>query len=756
MSNQGAIRPTSRVAARGCRELASSSVVIRGEGDYNKHCQTAFRKLQIPIATRQTPPFVSSLASPPSLRLAPHNRRWFASTAAATPKAAKAADNDKNDGAITKSKKKKKKPNKRILLLRKRYKRRHQQTNGKQRKGGDSDRALPSQLREFYNEIAPLVPIKTLESFVALLESKRTAQQRKKLVEQSAKLSHIEESNHENPQDKNNDDSTPDPQNWMQLKVLSFLDVLPLHVRPVKTMISPEELNLKTYRKTAYILKLARDKSVLENNMSWSETIDETSPKHVYAERRQAYHQAKSEQEAHKEAREFARVLAQRLPSAQYNSLVRLFESYAQQDEEKKNQESSAAKSFLVKPLFNVVNTEVGANVHLVAPELAQFFYFDPPTNAATASDKEEGDNKSLEDNDSSAEQKISGSLALKEPKVIESEKAWQESKQHFVGKMLELYQRIHGPSTLDADSDTEMAPPIDEDAEERLVEIVTANLQNESSTSEQNKKKLGKPKSGKKGQVHLIFDAVAVNAYRDRDDKEYALSSDTTVFIDNLPIDATEDELMELYSRCGALESVEIFNQRPDLDPGPLSPTELRRMGMKKHKQGRRRDSLSQKAGGWARPRTPVYAMLSFDEEAAATAASQDALRIFGMIVRGHSIRSFRAKELTRLYIDNIATAKDGRYRSAIDIEFSLSQLLNPDLYVSLGISSGSHKQSKKVAPGSCEIMFPSFEVAHDAFCKLRVDLDLVKDDESCTINWLKTPPDALQYWTRELGGVV
>ena len=144
---------------------------------------------------------------------------------------------------------------------------------------------------------------------------------------------------------------------------------------------------------------------------------------------------------------------------------------------------------------------------------------------------------------------------------------------------------------------------------------------------------------------------------------------------------------------------------------------------------------------------------MLSFAEESAAAAASQDSLRIFGMIVRGHSLRSFPANDFKRLYVENIASADSEKALSAAEIEYRLSELLSPDLFVSLDINSRSDRRKKA---GSFEIIFPSFEVAYDAFIRLNEDLDFVKNDEECTINWIKTPEDALKYWKRELGGVL
>ena len=830
-SYHGSIRsiPRGVVASQfGSREAPIRSIFLSAAeegGSSHGYHTVSTRRLQIPTAARQTPFLAPSLSLPSSHIGFPTRYRWFASTAAAAqhedkgdaddndkpatakktqtkkqkakpktvksaddndksattkkgptkkqkakPKTVKSVDDDKTDATKKTAKKKKqqtkKKFAKRIKALRATYKKNVlEKKKIVERKRPKDNPALEHQLEAFYEEIAPMAQMMKLENYLDRLLEK-TPLQRKKLVDGSTKLSNQKEID-------NQIMNAEDPQNWMQLKVLSFLDVLPLHARPVKTMTSPSESNLMSIRQTTHILKRARDKSVLAEELYWSTTINERSEKHVDASMRQEYHAAKTDKEVNAEARNFARILSERLPSAKYQTVVRLFDLFSQNDNdssdsEVQTKESSAAESSVdnheetrsnaetatkakqkrplrILALFNNINKLTGTHVHLVAPHLAQFFYFDPPTTPATATEIDSAINGD--------KMTTTKSVALEESQVIASEQSWQEFKARFVTKMMLLHQKIHAPVVSDAAAGTKGSSLIDK--EDELANIITSNLKEASSSAKKKRKK--KPQKRKIGNVHLIFDAVTADAYHGQNEEQrYALSPETTVIVDNLPIDTTEDELTELFSRMGTLASIEIFNQRPDLDPGPKSLAALRRMALKARKQGRRRDAVSQKAGEWARPRTPVYAMLSFEEEAAAFAASQDALRIFGMIVRGHSVRSFRANDLTRLYIENIAAREGKETRSAIDIEFSLSQLLNPDLYVSLDIDSSSHKVSKRSAPGSCEIMFPSFEVAHDAFCRLKKDLDFVKHDEECTINWIRTPPDALQYWTRELGGVV
>lgn len=647
-------------------------------------------------------------------------------------------------------------------------------------------------MEDLFEEIAPLVSLDSLEHFVALLERNQAPKQRQKIVDQSSKESH------------NNDGGTTTKgtstkkNSWSQAKILAFLEILPLHARPVKTMKTPAQTNLKDLKSATSILKRARAKAVQSNEkVAWSQ-----ARKGPAGTLRQEWHGAQTKESLRQEAREFAKVLANRLPTKHFQSLTQFLGDYVEtaRDDDEKVEGGDSEKTTMtskrkvgIRRLFNNVEKKLGDHVHLVAPELARFFYFDPPlVSVLKDSSEEEGEDEGSPSNncikkatkknkvrskaaestveeDSTTEtgtkrKKASRSIVDKELKVINAQKRWNETKERFVTKLLALQNLIqnHNDERDNAEiiEEEAIATTLNEKEEEVLAEIVTANLKKSgvaASTAkeeDQSQAKKKKKKASELHQVHLIFDAVVVEDFLAKD-KEYPLSSDTTVFVDNLPIDMTEKEMMQLYSRCGKLEAVEIFNQRPDLDPGPLTEPQLLAMAKKSRKQGRRSLPQQQHTGHvnrWARPRTPVYGMLTFANEEAAQSAAQDALRIFGMIVQGHSIRSLKGKEMTRLYVDNIERDLG---LSAMDIEYKLSQLLNPNLYVSLDITSSTHKKSKRVSPGSFEIMFPTFEVAFESFLKLREDLDLVRSEE-CTVGWIKTPLDANKYWTRQLGGVV
>ena len=211
-------------------------------------------------------------------------------------------------------------------------------------------------------------------------------------------------------------------------------------------------------------------------------------------------------------------------------------------------------------------------------------------------------------------------------------------------------------------------------------------------------------------------------------------------ILVENLPIDATEDEMESWYGRCGAIKSIQIRNRRPDLDPGPLKPTEIQAKRKQRWKEKRFRTVSN-------RPRSPVYALVEFEDQEGYDQATQDTLCVFGMVLRRHDSRSIPSFQLKSLYVENIAgnfgvEGKEPEQQiSAAMIEEQLQTDLSP-IWASL--SSG---QKLNGLAGSCEINFESFDVAWYAYGKL------LASGNYNQIHWLRSPKDSYDYWTRERG---
>jgi hypothetical protein len=225
--------------------------------------------------------------------------------------------------------------------------------------------------------------------------------------------------------------------------------------------------------------------------------------------------------------------------------------------------------------------------------------------------------------------------------------------------------------------------------------------------------------------------------------------SGSRMVFIDNLPIDIHDDRIWEVFSRCGDIEAVTIYNRRPDLDPGPLPQAELAQRRSRQNKM-----TLSESK--WQRPKTPVYGLITFATDEGARKALDDSLRIFGMILQRHPVRSIPSWKMNKLFIEDIPEGQP-----SIELEYQLSHVLEPDIFVCLDAG-----QDVKSAVHSCEISFPSFAVAYASYIQLQEKLSIlaprVVDHQAttgepplppCRINWMRTEKDAVQWWSRNYG---
>mmetsp|Transcript_35059 Transcript_35059/g.59535 ORF Transcript_35059/g.59535 Transcript_35059/m.59535 type:complete len:259 (+) Transcript_35059:2-778(+) len=241
-------------------------------------------------------------------------------------------------------------------------------------------------------------------------------------------------------------------------------------------------------------------------------------------------------------------------------------------------------------------------------------------------------------------------------------------------------------------------------------------------------------------------------------------------VFINNLPIDTTEEEIDQIYSRCGPLDSVQLFNLRPDLDPGPLS---------KKQLEDRRRQNKLRNKNVYPtlnefrkqRPRTPVYGMLRFDTAEGYKIATSPELCIFGCVIRRHPVLTIKHTGITNLYLEQIP-----QNICSMDVEYKLAKLLHPHtIAVSLdgmrglgrnrsgigeSLDNGEYQEYSK--PSSCRVKFEDFRTAYQTFQWMREGDDGESETtgniaafiggEECRVQWFPTPENSMGYWTREL----
>lgn len=157
-----------------------------------------------------------------------------------------------------------------------------------------------------------------------------------------------------------------------------------------------------------------------------------------------------------------------------------------------------------------------------------------------------------------------------------------------------------------------------------------------------------GRTAVGNSPRINLLrFEGISLSPNKkEKIELEYRTKADRTVFLDNLPIDVDHEELLDVYSRCGDIESIKIFNVRADLDPGAKSLDGKKLTPKKSLARGVFHDRSS---------RTPVYAMIKFVNNEGYERVTDINLRIFGVILRRHAVRTRLCSEFKTLYIENI-----------------------------------------------------------------------------------------------------
>jgi RNA recognition motif-containing protein len=475
---------------------------------------------------------------------------------------------------------------------------------------------------------------------------------------------------------------------------------------------------------------IATREYVIENQIQWNSSMankESTS---------EMFQQIKNTKMVHSEehgkvAMRLVKHLYKSLPLKNVRAFASMLKTYANDTSSSETKKKSSKKRlpsiYLSDPIENCVGE---AHYHLISKQVKNFLFF----NLCTA---------------------------IHDSKIKNSQSIWDKMKKKFVQSMMELQRELHDKDKDDVARKTNHSgihvnaeSYIDADAFPRTVG---------ESESRKSPKLL-------KSMVHLVFDALPLLKFRSMEPNstlsqpvngtytnglylngslvnsdhgsvngEKTLQSaalNKMVFIDNLPVDITEPELRALYLRLGTIKQVEIFNLRPDLNPGELTKAEE----MKRWK--RQIKSVRSSTERWQRPKTPVYALIEFADGEGQRKALDDSLRVFGMVIRRHPARSIRTSDMMSLFIEGIPYG-----HPCVDLEHQLSQTLSPDFFVSL------HAGQKNTAiAGSCEIKFPSFESAYQSYIKLK-KLDIVSSERDCRINWVRTRSDAMDWFTKKLG---
>ena len=469
-------------------------------------------------------------------------------------------------------------------------------------------------------------------------------------------------------------------------------------------------------------LMQARERA-LANELFWGVVDDkQTSALPLWRHKkvrthRSRLHREKSDEQLRQEAQQLAEFLQRSLPRRMYNSVMNLFQDYAGlRDTSSKpsllgsygTKSDSAAdrsgtkKLVAISRLSGYLYRQVSSHLSLIAVPLAAFFYMG------------EG---------------LDVNPVEKDRHVLDSQRRLDASRLSFVEGMMEVQIKLMACLAVDESIRKDESSRDDGVSEEELAASESELITWTPKPTPRRDRRYRAPS-------HIRLEAMVLQQGRQQETVTDTSRASQMVFIDNLPVDISEDEVKELYSRCGDIERVVIFNRRPDLDPGPLSREKV---------QERRKQQLRALRGSkWYRPRTPVYALVTFADDKGRQRALDYSLRIFGMVIRRHPARSISSEKMTRLYLENIPTG--AACSACSELENHLSQYLQPELFACMDAG-----QNNRVVVGSCEIKFPSFELALKSY--ERLSERFLQSEGAYSINWLRTPKDADKWWTRSIG---
>ena len=217
-------------------------------------------------------------------------------------------------------------------------------------------------------------------------------------------------------------------------------------------------------------------------------------------------------------------------------------------------------------------------------------------------------------------------------------------------------------------------------------------------------------------------------------------------------------------------MDSIELFNLRPDLDPGPLSKKQLEERP-RRNKLRNTNVFPSYSEFERQRPRTPVYGMLRFRSPEGYRMATSAELRIFGCVIRRHPVPTVKTREVTTLYLEGVPSDL-----LAMDVECELAQLMHKrglrvmqDGMQGVGRTNArgggrvleTSSYQENAVPSSCQIKFEDYQAAYQTYQEVRdgnEDGDGARNrvslfgGEECQVHWFRTPANSMAYWTREL----
>lgn len=479
--------------------------------------------------------------------------------------------------------------------------------------------------------------------------------------------------------------------------------------------------NRMRLQKDIAILKQAREIS-MEMNLFWSSKSRKKGSKNtVENESTSAYvriHSTKSSKQLHEEAEDIANLLADRLPASLHKNLFMFLNKYASEEGE------IMKKNYLPK-----IKQIAKLHTHLFAVELAEFLYVQQIPYNATTTDQHSSQN-CTDDNIQHAwkewntKRESSTQVFLIAQKMLvdhyNSISFIKEKEQQNLSEesrnLLES-SNIKGGGNKKENPFHEMAITID------MLENFNPTTATKTNNAEDddNTSNLLPAQSLKK---HFSYDVYAT-----QNTKPSPSSNPNIIFIDNLPYDIEQHELYEIYSRCGSINSIQLYN--------PNNNTIVNNLEQEKQQN---------KYTVATNPNpTNICASIEYVDEIGYNTAMDPHLTIFGIVVRKHVLRSIPCAKMKKIYIFNIPS---GFFD--LDIQDIVEKLIHMKIHqqqkqtddnkydsssstdVNDGASSSLSLELNKNDVTSIELKFPNYDMANAAFMKCATFADITNNNRS------------------------
>lgn len=469
---------------------------------------------------------------------------------------------------------------------------------------------------------------------------------------------------------------------------------------------------------------------VLEEPLKWkssSKPISEQSKqKHILS------YNNKSDEEKRQDALSLVQFLSISLPRPQFLSLMEMFDDIDKTTNEIKSRHT-------MKNLYPRVKYKCKFHTPFVVKEIADFLFVDVPL---LSMDENETDTSGLITDDSSTtslgsctirskkkskKQPTNPSHMIDDSDLQDRFKKYLRKRKRFVRnitdiqhqfafserlayvsqdlKQLQQRKKLSSVTKEEEENDSDMSleefiesNSHEENNDKNVIDngkhILNGSVVDDGQSLLNANQGIGNRRSGN----HIAFEAVSLEpstfyssssfSPEDNDDDTDPLSKDSSkysVFLTNLPIDMTPQELYNYYRKqCGPISSIKIYNKRPELDPGPLSP--------KKKSSLLKKQRMSFEDSNKRNERSPVYAMIEFSSLEGYKMATHKQLTLFGMVIQKNNIKSIpatshdnddveegskrKSSNMCTLHIENIPS---GFY--SLDLEYKLNQVLKPEI---------------------------------------------------------------------------